>query len=81
MEEKVLYPVIDKDLALLLALGLYDTNGSDHVQLGDPKLFFRVRLLLGLSQQGSAVLLLDLLGRRGALGLLGLDDAIGGGAL
>lgn len=76
------YPVIDKDLALLLAPGLDDAHGGDLVERGDAELLIGVGALLGvleLSEERLATLVLDLLGRRRALGLLGLwGDVLGG---
>lgn len=76
------YAIVDKDLALLLALGLDDADGSDGVERGDAKLLFRVHLGLALLEEGADALVLDLLGGDGtALGFLGLGDAVGVGAL
>lgn len=75
------YPVVDKNLALLLALGLGHANRGDHVEGRDSQLLGRICLLLGLFHEQCAVLLLELLRHNGALGLLGLGHTVGGRSL
>ena len=77
VERERAYLVVDKDLALLLALRLGDADGRDHVQLRNAQLLLRVDLLLLFLEEFEGGLGLDLLrGRRGALALR-LDDAVG----
>lgn len=77
------YSVIDKDLALLLALGLDDADRCHGVERGNTQLGLGICSLLALFEECADALVLDLLGVAGASGrLLGrLGHAIGIGAL
>ncbi|KAI6767216.1 hypothetical protein HG531_011576 [Fusarium graminearum] len=82
--ERESYRVIGENLALLLTLGLHHADGSDSVESWDSELLIRVLLLLRvleLLKKRLTTLVLHLLGRRGALWLLGFGKAIGGGVL
>lgn len=75
------YFIVHENLALLLAGGFDNTNGSDGVESGDAEFLFAVDLLLGLLRQSGAVLLLELLRLNGSLRFPRLGDAIGGRSL
>ena len=76
-EGRVTHAIVDKDLALLLALGLLHSDGGDGIQLWDVQFLLGVHALLPLlHERREDRPSLDLGGGIGSLGLLGLEDAI-----